>query len=68
MIFYILNLDTNSKIQLWNVTDTDVVAQKFENGNKSRKSKCKIRYYNGKAYIVCCGHRYYMDKFKKIEI
>ena len=68
MTLYVLNLDTNKKVTLWDVSSSDVVAQLYDNGKKSRKSKCKIRYYNDKAYIVCCGHRYYLDKFMKVDI
>ena len=70
MILYVLHLDTNKTIKLWNQSlDTgEVIAQMFDNGKKSRKSKYKIRDYNGKKYIVVCGHRYYLDKFTEVEI
>ena len=68
MTMYVLQLDTNKTIKLWNLTNETAIAQSFDNGKKSRKSECKIRYYNGKPYVVCCGHRYYIDKFTKVEM
>ena len=68
MTIYVLQLEANKTIKLWGLTDTEAVAQSFDGLKKSRKSTCKVRYYNDKPYIVCCGHRYYLDKFTKVEL
>lgn len=68
MTIYVLELGTNKTIKLWNLTEDSAIAQSFDGLKKSRKSECKIRYYNDKPYVVCCGHRYYIDKFTKVEL
>lgn len=68
MILHVLELEKNKTIKLWNLTDTEAVAQFFDGISKSRKSTTKVRYYNGKAYVNVCGHRYYLDKFTKVEL
>lgn len=68
MILHVLQLDTNNTIKLWDLTKEDAIAQEFKNGYKSKKSKCKIHYYNEKPFIKCCGHRYYIEQFTKVEL
>lgn len=68
MIIYSLQLDTNKFIKLSNVTQNEALVQMQSPDCKSRKSKCKIKEYNGKKYITCLGHRYYLDKFTKIVL
>jgi len=68
MILHVLQLGDNKSVKLWNLTDTEAVAQYFDGSNKSRKSVTKVRYYNDKAYVIVCGHRYYLDKFTKVEL
>lgn len=68
MILHVLQLEQNKSVKLWNLTDTTALAQFFDGCNKSRKSETKVRYYNGKAYVNVCGHRYYLDKFTKVEL
>lgn len=68
MTMYVLQLEANKTIKLWDLDKDSAIAQSFDGCNKSRKSKCKIRYYNDKPYVICCGHRYYLDKFTKVEL
>ena len=68
MILHVLQLEENKSVKLWNLTDTTALAQFFDGSNKSRKSTTKIRYYNGKPYVIVCGHRYYLDKFTRVEL
>lgn len=56
------------KITIWDKKEDTCVVQEYNNGKKSRKSISKIREYNGRRYVMCCGHRYYLDRFAKIEL
>lgn len=68
MTIYSMELDQNKYIKLFDVTTENAIVQITSPEYKSRKSKCKIKEYNGKKYITCLGHRYYIDKFKKIDL
>lgn len=70
MTFYVYYLNTNKYIRLWDYPKnaTEVIGQLFDNGNKTRKSKYKVREYNGRKYIIVLTHRYYLDKFQKVEV
>ena len=65
-VHYIVNPDY--KITIWDKTDTVCVVQSYNYGKKTKKAKSTIKEYNGKNYIICDGHRYYLDEFIKVEI
>ena len=56
------------KITIWSKQSDICVVQEYNFGKKTKKSKSKIKYYNDKPYIMCNGHRYYLDRFIKVEI
>lgn len=60
--------DISRKITIWDKTKDACIVQETDNGKKSRKSKALIKYYNGKPYIKCKGHRYYLDNFKEYNL
>lgn len=68
MIFHVLYLDDNKSVKILKQSQDEVTAQFVDGHRRSRKSKYKIREYNGKKYIIVLGHRYYLDKFRQIEI
>ena len=68
MIFYTYPLGSNSSIKLWSIQGDEAVVQYYSPEKKSRKSTCKVKEYNGNKFITCLGHRYYLDKFKQVDI
>lgn len=68
MAIYLYYKDDNHKITLWEKTDTYCIVQEYHNGKRSKKAKSVIKYYNEKPYIICKGHRYYLDDFIKCEL
>ncbi len=68
MTIYTLPLSSTSSIKLWEVTDETATIQFYSPEKRSRKAICKIKEYNGKKYVTCLGHRYYLDKFQQVVI
>lgn len=68
MTIYTLPLSDTASIKLYDLTQDTAVVQYYSPEKKSRKSWCKVKEYNGKKYITCLGHRYYLEKFKKVDI
>lgn len=68
MTIYVYVVDNTTNIKIWDKTDDACIVQEFKNGDKSKKATAKIKTYNGRRYIMCKGHRYYLDRFAKIEI
>lgn len=68
MVLYTYYKDDNHKITIWSMTEDTCVVQEYSNGKKSKKATAKIKYYNDKPYVICKGHRYYLDKFIKFDI
>ena len=68
MTTYILPLSPTSSIKIWSLLGDTAVVQYYSTEKKSRKSACKVKTYNDKRYITCLGHRYYLDKFTKVEL
>ena len=68
MTIYTYPLSPTSSIKLWSLQDDTATVQYCSTEKRSRKSFCKIKEYNGKKYIRCLGHRYYLDKFTQVEI
>lgn len=68
MTLYVFHIDNQTNVKIWSKTKSECVVQLFKDGDRSRKATAKIRHNNGNAYIICKGHRYYLDKFKKVVI
>ena len=68
MTIYTFPLNSTSNIKLWSIQGETAIVQYCSPEKKSRKTTCKIKEYNGKKYVTCLGHRYYLDKFQKIDI
>ena len=65
---YYKNNDIGQKITIWNKTKDTCTVQEYDFGKKSKKAVAKIKYYNGKPFITCKGHRYYLDDFRQFDI
>lgn len=68
LFVYYKDNDINRKITIWEKTTDACIVQEYENGKKSKKATAKIKYLNGKAFITCKGHRYYLNEFKEVLI
>ena len=68
MVLLVYHKDANTNIKIWDRTKDTCIVQEFKNGDKSKKATPKIKYYNDKPFVICKGHRYYLDDFTKIEI
>lgn len=68
MTIYIYSLSPTNSIKLWELKDDTAVVQYCSAEKKSRKATCKIKEYNGKKYVTCLEHRYYLDKFQRVDI
>lgn len=68
MTLFVYYINDTANIKIWERTKDTCIVQEFKNGDKSKKATAKIKYYNGKPYIICKGHRYYLDGFKPVEI
>lgn len=68
MTIYTFPLSDTTSIKLYNVTDDMAMVQYYSPDKKSRKSACKIKEYKGKKYVNCLGHRYYLEKFQRVDI
>lgn len=68
MTIYTFPLSPTASIKLWGVTEDTAVVQYYSPEKRSRKSVSKVKEYNGRKYITCLGHRYYLDKFQQVDI
>lgn len=68
MTIYTFPLNSTDYIKLWNIQGETAMVQYCSWQKKSRKSSCKLKEYNGRKFVTCLGHRYYLDKFKQVDI
>lgn len=68
MTIYTHYLGNDNKIMLWDLKEDTAVVQYCSPMKKSRKATSKIKEYNGRKYVTCLGHRYYLDKFQQLDI
>lgn len=68
MTIYTLPLSPTASIKLWDLHDDTAVVQYYSPEKRSRKSACKVHELNGKKYITCCRHRYYLEKFQRVDV